>query len=150
MSGSTGIVVFNYAEWILRYPEFQTVSSGLAQLYFNEAGLYFNNTPCSAACNAATGGARDLILNMLTAHIAALNAPLNGQASSPLVGRVSDVSEGSVSVSADMGEVPGSAAWFMQTKYGAAAFQAMKTFRIGYYTPGPRPYLGVGRVQGWG
>lgn len=148
----SGTVVFSYTEWIARYPEFQTITQPTAQAYFNEACLYLDNSPCSAVFNSAQGGPRDLILNMLTAHIAALNANLPGQQSSPLVGRISDATQGSVSVSADMGTVPFTAAWFMQTKYGAAAYQALKVYRIGFYTPGPRPYLGVSRAGygGWG
>src|ERR1700733_9220305 len=96
-----GTVVFNYTEWSARYPEFQAVTAPVAQMYFNEACLYLDNSPCSAVFNSAPGGARDLILNMLTAHIAALNAPQGGQPATSLVGRISDASQGSVAVSTD-------------------------------------------------
>lgn len=127
---------FDYAGWFARYPELSgSVSQALAQLYFNEATLYLDNTVTSIVRDT---GQRSAILNMLTAHIAALNAALNGQASSPLVGRINSASEGSVSVQVAMDAAPGTAAWFNQTKYGAAAWQAMGPFRTMHYRPGFR------------
>lgn len=123
-------VVFSYSEWTARYPELATVSSVLAQLYFYEACLYIDNSATSAIPYAQAGDPRDLILNMLTAHIAALNATVAGVAPSPLVGRIASAGEGSVNVQTVL-EVPGSAAWFVQTKYGAAAWQALLPYRQG-------------------
>ena len=132
-------VVFDYNSWSVRYPELSSsVSSGLAQLYFNEACLYCDNSAVSLV--PSDNGVRAMVLNMLTAHIAALNAPLNGQPSSPLVGRTSNATEGSVSVQTDF-QVPGTAAWFAQSKYGAAAWQAMLPYRSGRYLPPPPAQL---------
>lgn len=78
-----------------------------------------------------------MLLNMATAHIAALNSPLNGQASSPLVGRITNASEGSVSVQTQFDVPPGSAQWWAQTKYGAAFYAATAQFRVMQYFPGP-------------
>ena len=128
-------VVFDYSLWAARYPELAaSVSQSLAVMYFSEAQLYCDNTGCSLIDD--TNGARTIILNMLTAHIAALNGP----SSTPLVGRISSATEGSVSVQTDF-QVPGSAAWYAQTKYGAAAWQAMLPYRTARYIPGPRPRL---------
>lgn len=127
-----GVVQFDYNGWSARYPELAaSVPQPLAQQYFFESQLYLDNTPCSPVCNLIQ---RAVLLNMMTAHIAALNAPLNGEASSPLVGRISGASEGSVSVQTDYG-VPGSAAWFSQTKYGAAFWQATVAYRTMHYVP---------------
>jgi hypothetical protein len=137
MSGTQpGVVTFDYSTWVLRYPEFQQISAPLAQLYFNEATLYCDNSPCSQlACNPT---ALAMFLNMITAHIAALNNANTATGSSPLVGRVSSASEGSVSVSTEL-NVPGGAAWFAQTKYGLAYWQASAAYRLGgFYTPGPQ------------
>ena len=86
---------------------------------------------------------------MITAHIAQLNSGTAAQAASPLVGRITNATQGSVSVatSGDMGEpASGSAAWFQQTKYGAAYWQASMPYRKGgRYNPGMIPYLGVSR-----
>jgi hypothetical protein len=107
----------------------------MAQTYFDEAALYCDNTPCSIVQDL---NERTFLLNMVTAHIAALNAPLNGQPSSPLVGRISGATQGSVSVQTDF-QVPGSAAWFAQTKYGAAYWQATTKYRSMLYVRGPVP-----------
>ena len=130
-------VTFNYETWLLRYPEFIGVPQPLAQEYFNEAGLYFANCGWQGALASAP-----TLLNMLTAHIAKLNAPLGGVASSDIVGRVNSASEGSVSVQADMGEATAgspSQAWYMTTKYGAAYWYATAPFRAGFYVPPRAP-----------
>ncbi|WP_277963895.1 DUF4054 domain-containing protein [Pseudomonas sp. RIT-To-2] len=128
-----GVVVFDVASFRVRYPEFATVSDELLQAYFDEATVYLNNTECSPVTDVAK---RALLLNMLVAHVAALNAGTNGEAASPLVGRINSATEGSVSVTTDMGAVAGSAAWFMQTKYGASYWQATVNLRSFRYFPG--------------
>lgn len=127
------VVVFDPAAFQGRYPEFSTLSEPLLQAYFDESTIYLDNTDASRVQDV---NARRTLLWMLTAHIAALNGGVNGQAASPLVGRVNSATEGSVSVQTDMGAVPFSAAWFMQTKYGAAFWQASAPFRSMLYVPG--------------
>lgn len=147
VSGCGGGVVFNYSNWALRYPELAaSVSSGLAQLYFNEATSYCDNTPQTPFTDI---GQLATYLNMVTAHIAALNAPLNGAPSSPLVGRVSNASEGSVSVQTQNDYPPGSAQWFQATKYGAAYWAATSQYRSMLYVPGcvPRTNPFTGRFR---
>ena len=135
-----GVVTFSFADWSTRYPELAaSVFQAQAQLYFNEAGLYCDNTPTSIITDASPGGEREILLNMVTAHIAALNAPLNGQPSSPLVGRISAGTQGSVSVQTQMDVAPGSAQWFNQTKYGAAYWAATTKYRTMLYVRGPVP-----------
>lgn len=137
-ANSCGVVQFDYSTWVTRYPEFAQVSQPLAQQYFYEATLYCNNTPQSIVQDLCK---RSMFLNMVTAHIAALNAPVNGQPASPLVGRINQATEGSVSVQADMTLAPGSAQWFGQTKYGIAYWQATLSYRSARYVPG-RPQFG--------
>lgn len=132
-----GIVAFQYQLWAKRYPELApSVDEMLAGMYFTEATMYCDNTQCSPICDEAQ---RLMLLNMLTAHIAALNAALNCQPSSPLVGRISNASEGSVSVQTELeGELAsGSRAWFAQTKYGLAYWQATSQYRTARYVPNP-------------
>lgn len=137
---STGVVTFDPAAFVARYPEFQAVSTLLLGDYFAEATLYLDNSPCSRVRDVAQ---RTLLLYMLTAHIASLYSGANGQPPSPLVGRINSASEGSVSVGTDMGAVPFTATWFMQTKYGASFWQATAQYRTMRYIPGrsytPRP-----------
>jgi hypothetical protein len=131
------VATFDYALWAARYPELATsVNPMLANEYFAEAGGYLDNTDNSPVADPTT---RLRLLNMLVAHIAALNAPLNGQASTAGVGRVSQASEGSVSVTLDMGTTSANAAWFQQTKYGAAFWQATASLRTMRYVPGCQP-----------
>lgn len=124
----SSVVVFNPTAFTTRYPEFSTVDSGLLYEYFTEATLYLNNTINSVVQDVAT---RALMLNMVTAHIAAMNGQgANGQGSSPLVGRIDSATEGSVTVHAQYTNAQsGSAAWFNQTKYGAAYWAASKPYR---------------------
>ncbi len=140
ITGAGGGVVFNYITWAARYPELATsVNSSVAQMYFNEATLYCDNSPTTVISNNT--GQLAMLLNMLTAHIAQLNAPLNGQASSSLVGRISNATEGSVTVGIENNYAAGSAQWFQQTKYGAAFWAATVKYRSMRYVPGrvPRP-----------
>ncbi|HEV7214160.1 MAG TPA: DUF4054 domain-containing protein [Chloroflexota bacterium] len=130
MSGTTGTVVFDYAAWAARYPELVSAAPQ-ATMFFNEACLYVDNTPCSRIIDM---GVRATILNMVTAHIAYLNGP----ESSPVVGRIASAGEGSVNVSSELAGVPGTAAWYTQSKYGLAAWQAMAAFRTMRYVAGPR------------
>lgn len=110
-------VVFNYANFLARYPEFTGTSEATLSLYFGDATLYLNNGDASPVQNIVD---RTRLLYMLVAHIAALgNRP---------VGRVTSGSEGSVSASFEY-NAPGSAAWFAQTQYGAAYWQATLRYR---------------------
>jgi hypothetical protein len=130
-----GVVSFNYPGWAARYPELASwVNATLAAAYFAEAAIYCDNTPCSIVGNLDQ---RAVLLNMLTAHIAALNAPLNGQPASPLVGRINSATEGSVSVQTAYDVPAGTAQWYAQTKYGAAYWAASAQYRTMRYVPSP-------------
>jgi hypothetical protein len=134
MSG-TGIVAFDSVGFLARYPEFATISVPTLTAYFAEAGLYLSNSGYGPVCDLT---ARGLLLNMITAHIAALYSGVNGATPSNLVGRIADATEGSVHVAADMG-VPatGTQAWFQQTTYGASVWAALAPYRRGRYVPAP-------------
>lgn len=128
------IATFNYEVWAARYPELAKINSDLAAAYFAEASIYHRND--------GGGPVNDVnvqltLLNMLTAHIAKLNAAINGLVPSDLVGRIDQATEGSVSVHADMPMQPGSAAWFQQTKYGAAYWAATVGYRRARYRAHP-------------
>lgn len=127
------VVVFDSTAFLDRYPEFSTVADGTLTAYFYEATLYLNNSESSLVTDVTQ---RSVLLNMIVAHLAALNSGVNGQAPSQLVGRITQASEGSVSVSADIGPVSNTAAWWMQTKYGASYWQATAPYRTMRYRPG--------------
>lgn len=134
------IATFNFQTWSQRYPEFTGVGSDLAQLYFAEACLYHANDGSGPVPDQAT---QTILLYMATAHIAQLYKLRDGNKPvSELVGRITDASEGSVSVSADFGEgVKAAQAWWIQTKYGASYWQASTPFRVFRYIPHPRRQL---------
>ncbi len=153
MSGS-GIVAFDYTLWTATYPEFAaSVNPTQAASYFLIAETFLNNTPTSPVKDAGPGGARAILLNMLTAHIAQLFAPQAGIPAPQTVGRISQASEGSVSVTLDMDNQTALAAWYNQTKYGAMYWAATAAYRTARYRSPPKPYLGVGgrgrRGFGW-
>jgi hypothetical protein len=134
MSG-TGVATFSFDDWLARYPEFQdVVSKATATAMFAEATLYL---AADASSPVADVGQRTVILGMITAHIAALSQR-------DLVGRISNASEGTVSVQTDMGPPSGSAAWWQQTRSGASAWQALAGLRTMHYLPGPAV-----RPRGW-
>jgi hypothetical protein len=131
-------VVFAPAAWMQRYPEFVTIGNAVASAYFNEATLYLSNGDGSIVQDI---GQRTTLLWMITAHIAAMNSGVNGQGASPLVGRISSATEGSISVSTDI-DAPGSAGWWATTKYGAAYWAATARYRTMRYVPGCQPRFG--------
>lgn len=120
-------VQFDLDAFRARYPEFANKSPELLRAYFTEAGLYCNNTDNSRIRDLAVRG---MILNMIVAHIAELNT-------TPVVGRVSSLNiVGAMSASSAYASPEGSRAWFDQTRYGAAAWQAMGPYRGMVYVTG--------------
>ena len=146
----SGIVTFDYPTWSGQYPELAaSVNGPQAQGYFNQACLYLDNTASSQVQPATPGGRRETILYMLTSHMAALLAAIGGNEPTPLVGRLSNVTEGSVSIQTEM-LAPMSAQWFNQTKYGAMAYQALAPYRTALYVPAPQVPLAAQSYPGAG
>lgn len=135
------VVAFDYDAWVTRYPEFTAVEQATATEYFNEATLYWRN---DGGSQARTPAIQSMLLNMLTAHIAALysqsqndEAPgLPKDANTP-VGRISSVTQGTITVAIDGGAPPSEqSAFFMQTKYGSSFWRATAGYRTMVYVPG--------------
>ena len=132
-----GVVVFDPSCFRTDYPEFVDINGNVLGRYFKEATLYLSNednspVPCVKR--------RAILLNMLTAHCAYLAGTLSSDGKPPLVGRVSQASEGSVSATLEyISPTPGSGAWFNQTSYGAAFWQATKSLRGMRYVVNPVP-----------
>lgn len=128
------VVAFDPAAFVARYPEFNTVSTTVLGLYFTEATMYLDNTDASRVSNIAQ---RSVLLNMLTAHIAALNGSgANGNGAQGIVGRINSATEGSVTVSSEYAAPKnGTQAWFQQTQYGAAFWAASGRYRTMVYVP---------------
>lgn len=128
------VAVFNVNQFLGRYPEFSAVNTAnplrLAAL-FQEAGLYLNNTDASPVCDV---NRRGVLLNMLTAHISYLAGDLSSDGQARPVGRLSQATEGSVSATFEsVPPTPGTGAWFQQSQYGAAFWQATTSLRGARY-----------------
>jgi hypothetical protein len=135
MCQSGGIAVFNYGQFLSRYAAFSKVPQSSLQAYFDEAGaLYLINQPISPVPNVVK---RLWLLYMLVAHLSFLNGDLSADGQARPVGRISQASEGSVSASLEMGPPSGSSAWFNQSQYGAAFWQATLYLRSARYVTVP-------------
>lgn len=139
------VVQFDYALWQQLYPELSNVTEDQADLSFDLATLFLRNDGTGRVNKDST---QLSLLNMLTAHIAFIGYGDNKSGGATgVVGRISSATQGSVSVSSEMQNQPGSAAWFQQTKYGAMYWQAIAAFRTFVYTGGPGMYNGLGVGQ---
>lgn len=154
MATPTPVVTFDQQVFLARYSEFAALTLPMLQAYFAEAGDYFEN----AARNPTSSDPAHMLrlMNMVTAHIAWMNAPRDatgnpattGQPASPIVGRINSASEGSVSVGAEYNTSGSpSEAWFLQTKYGAAFWQATAQYRTALYSARPTMVPGGGLPQ---
>lgn len=132
------VVAFNPTAFKARYPEFAAVSNDLLAACFGEAGFYLSNKDNSPVQDVTR---RAVLLNMLTAHIAYLGGALSADGQPRPVGRVSQAAEGSVSASFEgVPPTPGTGAWFQQSQYGAAFWQATSSLRGMRYIPCPTRY----------
>lgn len=161
----TAVVTFSHAIWIGLYPEFAACSEQQGQNWFNRASFLCGNEACNPTNGVA--GMLESLLYLLTSHIAWLNAPrgangqpaATGKPASPIVGRIDQATQGSVSVHADMGDSTAgspSQPWYMQTTYGAEYWAATAGVRTARYVALPtvvagpaNPYFG-GYVIGRG
>lgn len=129
------VATFNYAAWAALYPEFSNVSQNQAQGFFDQATIFHRN---DGGGPVSTIAIQLSLLNMLTAHLAFMSMGTAAQPASQLVGRISNASEGSVSVQAEYADAtPSSMAWYVATKYGAAYWQATAPYRTMRYIGGP-------------
>jgi len=129
-------VVFNPVAFKARYPEFSAVANATLGAYFTEATLYLSNADNSPVQNITR---RTILLNMLTAHVGMLGGALSADGRPLPVGRVSQAAEGSVSAGFEY-MTPGTQAWYVQTQYGAAYWQATSNIRSFRYVPCPTLY----------
>lgn len=129
-----GVVVFDAAAFKAAFPSFATVSDPALQVSFSLATLQLNNSCGSRVCDA---NQRELLLNLLTAHITALKDGENGLPPSGIVGHIDRAQEGSVSVGASVGTVVYGQAYYVQTQWGFMYWQATARYRTMVYIPAP-------------
>lgn len=137
------VATFNDALFQGRYGEFQHIDPALiASIWASEATLYHSNDGSGPVDDV---GQQLVLLNMVTAHILALNFGTYNrhtqtyEPASPVVGRVADAGEGSVHVAVQNEYPEGSAQWWQQTKYGSAYWTATSTYRRFRYIADPQP-----------
>ena len=143
-----GDVVFSASEFLAQYPSFSTVPTPALQGNFNIACLQLQNSAASVVQDAPT---RQYFLYLLTAHITALLNGVNGEAPSGVVGRISNATQGSISVTAEWAaSVSNSAAYYNQTQWGATYWQSTVSYRTARYVPPQRSTgYGVGAWNDW-
>ena len=171
---ATPAIPFDYAGWVAAFPQFAAINQADGQSYYDTAGMYCANDVFNPAfCIQVAQGtvmvpALQRLLWLLTCHLAFLGAFRDAAGNpsstgtvppSPLVGRVSAATEGSVNVSVELNEagypIP---AFFSQTSWGLAYWTASAPYRTMHYSPMPTivvdgaypafPYLGS-RGTGW-
>jgi hypothetical protein len=130
-----GVVVFVPADFKTAYPAFATVADAALQVSFQLATLQLNNSCCSRMKDA---NERELLLNLLTAHITALKDGQNGQPPPGVVGRIDKATEGSVSVSTAM-DTAGQKGkdYYAQTQWGMLYWMSTAKYRTAVYIPAP-------------
>jgi hypothetical protein len=146
-------VQFDYNRWVQTFPELAAVVQPRAQLYFDLSAIMWRNDGTGPVSNPAT---QLNLLNLLTAHLATtytqgLGDPSPGapkDANGP-VGRISNATEGSVSIATDYGtSIPQQMAFLIQTRYGATFWALTAQYRTARYMPGTLQAGGLGRGFG--
>lgn len=131
-----GIVVFDPTEFKAAYPAFATVADGLLEGDFAVAEMFLNNSCCSVVRDA---NRRQLLLYMVTAHVAYLLQGENGKPPSGIVGRINQATEGSVSVGAAyVNDMSMTEAYFSQSPYGVMFWTATANYRSFHYVAPPQ------------
>lgn len=127
------IVTFDPNAFIRLFPQFSSITPEMfTQVILPLAQQYCRN---DGGGPVATAASQTNLLNLMVAHICQLfypNGP-NGPAG-PLVGMIKSVTEGSVDVSVEF-PLTQNNAWYMQTPFGAAFWQASAAYRTMRYIP---------------
>lgn len=129
-------VIFDPVEFRELYPEFKSLSDVQLNWYFARAEMLLDNGNCSQVSNLDE---RKILLYLLTAHIAILSGGANGQKPQQSVGRVSNATQGSVSVGFTMEGVNYQSSWYMQTIYGAEYWTMTAKYRVGHLVQAELP-----------
>ncbi|VVD90633.1 hypothetical protein PCO31110_01601 [Pandoraea communis] len=133
---ASGVVEFNYTEWLAMFPTFSSVSESLATSYFGMAELFLNNTDASPVCNVDV---RKTMLYLITAHIAFLmgRAMAGDGSGAAIVGQMTNATEGTVTAGIAASNSQNAAYW-NQSQYGAMYWQMIlpwRSFQMYPYVP---------------
>lgn len=135
-----------YEQFSALFPELANggVTSIVFGVFQEPARLLFD---FDNSCLVADDALRQTLGCYALAHLASVSgypvvAPATNPSEPAPVGRVSSATEGSVSVSLDMGAVAENAAWWMQTQYGATFWNMTRALRTVHYRPAAPRYFG--------
>lgn len=140
------VVVFDPTRFATLFPELSSVSQTQLSFYFSLAETYIDNTDCSMVPdNPPQAGVRTNALYLTVAHLAKLFGTVNGQSPSPLVGRIDNATEGSVSVGTALDLKSQAAQWWSQSQYGLSVWQMLAPWRTAIYiAKTPRSFAPAG------
>ncbi|EGO4532846.1 DUF4054 domain-containing protein [Escherichia coli] len=128
------VVTLDIASFRAMYPEFSNVPDAILQFLFDQSTDYLNNADYSLVDDVVK---RERLLYMLMAHLAYVRYGDNRKrGGSGMVGRIASATQGSVSVSSDLGPIEFRYAWYTQSPYGLDFWQATKVYRMANYYPG--------------
>lgn len=130
------VVIFDPAAWRLAYPQFAFLTDEqLTGSVLPVAEVYLRNDGTGPVQKQET---QKTLLWLIVAHVAQLmfGRVTDGVNGPQPVGRISNASEGSVSVQFEFPTTSPGAAWFNQTPYGAAFWAASAAYRTMRYIPG--------------
>ena len=148
-------ITFDPNAWAAAYPQFSNLTSAtITGVVLPLATVYCRNDGGGPICDI---NMQTQALWLMVAHVAQILFGSTTQNASPLVGRVTNASEGSVSVASDWPKSDSvTDAWLSQTPYGVAFLALINAVTLGFYaakqTPLNRPYIygGLpGRYAGW-
>jgi len=141
------IVTFDYANWAALFPQFSNLTEQQVEtVILPLAEQYCRNDGGGPVCDP---NVQTQLINLMVAHVSQLLFGSMTQPLSPLVGRISTASEGSVSVGVEFPTTP-SSAWYLQTQYGAMYWQLVLPFRLGRYVPKITQQHQIFGGRGWG
>ncbi|HEJ7052523.1 TPA: DUF4054 domain-containing protein [Serratia marcescens] len=128
------VVTLDIASFRAMYPEFYNVTDAILPFLFDQSTDYLNNTDYSLVDDVVK---RERLLYTLMAHLAYVRYGDNRKrGGSGMVGRIASATQGSVSVSSDLGPIEFRYAWYTQSPYGMDFWQATKVYRMANYYPG--------------
>lgn len=147
------VSTYSYAAFQAQFSNLSTVPSGTVQSWWNLAGAFHDN---SGNGPVQEQGMQDSLMNMVAAHLLVLMGGItvnaDGSINQGVVGRVSNASEGSVSIASENNYPEGTVQWWQQTQFGSMYWMATAPWRSMQYRPGPQRQFSppLGRVAGPG
>jgi len=141
-------VAFSYAGFVAQFPEFAYLTSDQVQIWWNVASSQHMGGAGNHVCDPTQ---QTNLLNFLTAHyVKIFGPPPASGGSNDLVGRISNASEGSVSVQAELPQdIPQGSAFYTQTKYGLAYWSMTAPYRTFRYKRARRYDPANVGIVGW-